>query len=291
MKNIKGLLYIVLASVSFGIMPILAKLAYSQGANPYSVLFLRFLFASIMLLYYLLKKGIPLKLDKTTFLWIILLGVFGYSATSGFLFVSYNYISVGLATMIMYTYPIIVTFFSTFIYKEKIYLQKVIALSLSVLGVYVLIGVGKEVFSFKGISFALMSAIFYSFYVLGASSGKLKQVNSYVMTFYLSISASATMLLLGLKNSSITLNISFYGIVCIMLLAFISTVVALMAFLEGVRLIGPSNASILSTLEPIVSLVLGWIILKEAISISTALGSLLILSSIIILTRYTKKEG
>lgn len=291
MKNIKGLLYIVLASVSFGIMPILAKLAYSQGANPYSVLFLRFLFASIMLLYYLLKKGISLKLDKTTFLWIILLGVFGYSATSGFLFVSYNYISVGLATMIMYTYPIIVTFFSTFIYKEKIYLQKVIALSLSVLGVYVLIGVGKEVFSFKGISFALMSAIFYSIYVLGASSGKLKQVNSYVMTFYLSISASATMLLLGLKNSSITLNISFYGIVCIMLLAFISTVVALMAFLEGVRLIGPSNASILSTLEPIVSLVLGWIILKEAISISTALGSLLILSSIIILTRYTKKEG
>ncbi len=291
MKNIKGLLYIVLASVSFGIMPILAKLAYSQGANPYSVLFLRFLFASIMLLYYLLKKGISLKLDKTTFLWIILLGVFGYSATSGFLFVSYNYISVGLATMIMYTYPIIVTFFSTFIYKEKIYLQKIIALSLSVLGVYVLIGVGKEVFSFKGISFALMSAIFYSIYVLGASSGKLKQVNSYVMTFYLSISASATMLLLGLKNSSITLSISFYGIVCIMLLAFISTVVALMAFLEGVRLIGPSNASILSTLEPIVSLVLGWIILKEAISISTALGSLLILSSIIILTRYTKKEG
>ena len=282
--KLNGVLYLLLASVSFGVMPILAKLAYAHGANSYSVLFLRFLFAAFMLLYYLLKNKISLILTKNQFLIIALLGVVGYSGTSGFIFLAYNYISVGLATMIMFTYPAIVTIVSFIIYKEKLYTRKIVSLLISLGGIYTLIGVGKVNFNFKGIAFAFLSAIFYSVYVLGASHSEIKRVNSYVMTFYVSLAAGVTILIFGVSTNNINFNIDYYGLICILLLAFISTVVALMAFIQGVKIIGPSKASIISTLEPIISLILGLIILKESISIQVVFGSVMVIISILILT-------
>lgn len=289
-NKLNGVLYLLLASVSFGVMPILAKLSYAHGANSFSVLFLRFLFAAIMLLYYLLTNKISLKLTKKQFLIIGFLGVVGYSATSGFIFLAYNYISVGLATMIMYTYPAIVTFLSFIIYKEKLYTRKIISLLISLAGIYTLIGVGKISFNFKGITFAFLSAVFYSIYVLGASHSEIKRVDSYVMTFYVSLTAGLTILIFGVSTNNINFNIDYYGLVCILLLAFISTVVALMAFIQGVKIIGPSKASILSTLEPIVSLILGLLILKESISIQVVFGSGMIITSILILTMERAKN-
>jgi drug/metabolite transporter (DMT)-like permease len=283
-NKLNGVLYLLLASVSFGVMPILAKLAYAHGANSYSVLFLRFLFAAFMLLYYLIANKISLKLTKRQLLIIAFLGVVGYSATSGFIFLAYNYISVGLATMIMYTYPAIVTLLSFIIYKEKLYTRKVISLLISLAGIYTLIGVGQISFNFKGIAFAFLSAVCYSIYVLGASHSEIKSVNSYVMTFYVSLTSGVTILIFGVSTNNINFNIDYYGLVCILLLAFISTVVALMAFIQGVKIIGPSKASILSTLEPIVSLILGLLILKESISIQVVFGSIMIIASILILT-------
>lgn len=291
-NKLNGILYLLLASVSFGVMPILAKLAYAHGANPFSVLFLRFLFATLMLLYYLLTNKISLKLTKKQFLIIALLGVIGYSGTSCFIFLAYNYISVGLATMILYTYPTIVTLLSCIIYKEKLYTRKGISLLISLAGIYTLIGIGKTNFNFKGVIFALLAAVFYSMYVLGASHSEIKNVNSYVMTFYVSLTAGVTMLIFGVstKNINFNINIDYYGLVCILLLAFISTVVALMAFIQGVKIIGPSKASILSTLEPIVSLILGLLILKESITIQVAFGSIMIIASILILTTAKAKN-
>jgi len=288
--KLNGILYLLLASAAFGVMPILAKLAYDHGANSYSVLFLRFLFATFMLLYYLLTKKISLKLTKKQLLIIGLLGVVGYSGTSGFIFLAYNYISVGLATMIMYTYPAIVTIMSFIIYKEKLYTRKIVSLLISLVGIYTLIGVGKTSFNFKGITYAFLAAIFYSIYVLGASHSEIKRVNSYVMTFYVSLTAGITILIFGVSTSNIKFDIDYYGLVCILLLAFISTVVALMAFIQGVKIIGPSKASIISTLEPIISLILGLLILKESISIGVVFGSIMIIASILILTTDRRKN-
>ncbi len=81
------------------------------------------------------------------------------------------------------------------------------------------------------------------------------------------------------------MHISFYALVAILLLALISTVVALMAFLEGVRIIGPSKASIFSTIEPIVALILGILILREPISARIIIGSIMIVVSVVILTK------
>lgn len=292
MKNIQGDLYIILASTAFGVMPILAKLAYGRGATTYTVLFLRFLFAAFILLYIILNKKISLKLDRKQIVMVIILGLFGYSATALCLFISYKYVSVGVATNLLYTYPAIVTLMSRFLYNEKLYGRKIISLLLSLVGVFILIEIRNQSFNITGVLFAFGSAIFYSLYVLGVSTDTAKKVNSYVMIFYLSLTSSIIMLLLGVSTSTLDLRIDFYALICIILLAFISTVVALMSFLRGVRIIGPSRAAILSTLEPIVSIILGFLILRERLSLNMIIGSALVIASVLLLVKdNTSKES
>lgn len=292
MKNIQGDLYIILASTAFGVMPILAKLAYGRGATTYTVLFLRFLFAVFILLYVILNKKISLKLDRKQILMVIMLGLFGYSATALCLFISYKYVSVGVATNLLYTYPAIVTLMSRFLYNEKLYGRKIISLLLSLVGVFILIEIRNQSFNITGVLFAFGSAIFYSLYVLGVSTDTAKKINSYVMIFYLSLTSSFIMFLLGVSTSTLDLNIDFYALICIILLAFISTVVALMSFLRGVRIIGPSRAAILSTLEPIVSIILGFLILRERLSLNMIIGSALVIASVLLLVKdNTLKES
>ena len=285
MKKIHGILFLILASVAFGVMPILAKFAYSGGANTYTTLFLRFIIASLMLFIYIRSKKISLKLNKKQLFIILALGSVGYSMTSIFLFMSYNYISVGLATMMLYTYPAIVTIMSFVIYKEKLYAKKMLCLALSVLGVYILIDLGNVSLNIKGILLALSSAIVYSIYVLGVSLNEIKKINSYVIIFYVSVVSSITTLIAAICTNNLNFHIQYYGLVSIVLLALISTVVALMTFLQGVKIIGPSNAAIFSTLEPIVSLILGVIILGEPLSKRIIIGSIFIVVSILILSR------
>ncbi|MEG0773182.1 DMT family transporter [Clostridium sp.] len=283
--KLNGVLYIILSAVSFGVMPILAKLAYNGGANSTTTLFLRFLFASLMILYYLKANKISMKLNKKQVYLVILLGIAGYSLTSASLFMAYNYISVGMATMLLYTYPAIVTLFSTIIFKEKVHPKKVLCLLLSIGGIFTMIDFGGTTYNPMGIVLGLVSSLCYSLYVLGASHKEIKAINSYVMTFYVSILAAGSQLIGGLSTNTLKFNLEFYSLIAILLLAFISTVVALMAFLQGVKIIGSSNAAIFSTLEPIVSLILGVIILKEALTVRVVLGSILIVSSMILLAK------
>ena len=285
MEKTKGILFIILSAISFGFMPILAKLSYIGGANTYTTLFLRFFFAAIMLFFYLKSKGISLKLARKQLFLVLIIGVFGFTFTTASLFMSYNYISIGMATMIFYTYPAIVTLLSYVIYQERIYLRKVISLIISTIGIFILIDRGSASFNLVGIILAGMAAILYSLYVLGASHKEFKVVNSYVLTFYISCASAIIMFTAAITTGNYDMHISFYALVAILLLALISTAVALMAFLEGVRIIGPSKASIFSTIEPIVALILGIIILREATSVRIIIGSIMILTSVVILTK------
>jgi len=285
MEKTKGILYIILSACSFGIMPILAKLSYKGGANTYTTLFLRFFFAAIMLFYYLKSKEISLKLSNKQIFLVLIIGIFGFTFTTSSLFMSYNYISIGMASMIFFTYPAIVTLLSYLLYKERIYPRKIISLIISLIGLYILIDCGSVTFNLKGIVLAGMAALLYSFYVLGASHKEFKKINSYVLTFYISCASAVVTFIAANATRNFNVNISFYALVAILLLAFISTVVALMAFLEGVRIIGPSKASIFSTIEPIVGLMLGTLILGEPISSRIIIGSIMIVTSVIILTK------
>lgn len=289
-EKIRGILYIIISSVSFGVMPILAKLSYKGGANSISTIALRFTFASVIMLFYIRNQNLSLKLNKNQLRRIIFLGVVGYSMTSILLFTSYNYIDVGIAGMILYTYPLIVMILSMVIYKEKFRTKKFSCLLLSIIGIFAMLDIKSGNISTLGVILVLIAALCYAIYILGVSNDNLKNLNSYVITFYISVISAVMSGGLGIITHSFNHKINFYGIIAIILIAFISTVIALMTFLKGVKLIGPTNSAIFSSLEPIVSLILGVIVLGESVSFNVILGSALIIISMVQLAKDTMRN-
>lgn len=284
MKRINGVFYAMLSASAFGVMPILAKVAYSGGANAITVLIFRFFFAAIMVAILMKIKRVKFKITKKQFKDIFLYGGIGSAATCFTLFLSYNYMSVGLATTLHFIYPIVVTLLSFLIFKEKISKPKIIALLISAVGIYLLVGGGNAKVQFTGVFLALISGIFYSFYILGVAHSSINDMNVFCVTFYLSLVTSFILIVSSLVTRSFVTNLKAYSVLAGIGIAFISTVIALMAFLKGVKIIGPSNAAVLSTLEPIVGLILGVIILHEKLTGVTIFGSILIFISVIIIS-------
>jgi drug/metabolite transporter (DMT)-like permease len=284
MKKIDGVIYTVASSAAFGVMPILAKIAYKGGTNAITVLFLRFFLAALVILPYIVITKKNFKINKKQLVHIIFLGIIGYSATTYTLFLSYNYISVGLSTTLHFIYPVIVTVFAVVLYKEKLHSSKVLALGLSVLGIYLLVGGGNVTLNFKGICLAIISGFFYAYYIVGASHSEISKIDIFVLTFYLASFAAISFFIMGKINGQLDFNMKSYSFLASSGIALVSTVLALTMFLKGMKIIGPSSASILSTLEPIVSIILGVIILKEQLSFTIVSGCVLILASVIILT-------
>ncbi|HEY8889687.1 MAG TPA: DMT family transporter [Clostridium sp.] len=289
MKKINGIIYTVLSSAAFGVMPILAKVAYRGGANVLTVLFLRFLLAALIILPYIIIKKKDFRINKKGIIHIIFLAIIGYIATTYTLFISYNYVTVGLATTLHFVYPVIVTVFAVILYQEKLYLSKILALGLSLLGIYMLVGSGGSL-NFKGICFAISSGFFYAYYIIGVSHNKVNSIDIFVLNFYLSSAAALGVFIMGMISGGLDFNLRPYSFLASGGIALVSTVLALSLFLKGIKIIGPSNAAILSTLEPIASIVLGVLILREHLSTSIVIGCVLILFSVIILTLGQKEK-
>ncbi|WP_027623139.1 DMT family transporter [Clostridium lundense] len=284
MNRLYGIFYVILSSVCFSVMPIFAKFCYKSGMNSYNVLFFRFLIAVIILLFYLKIKGISLKIEKSQFAVLFFLSTIGYSATSLLLFLSYNYISVGMATIIHFIYPLMVTIASFLIYKEKITIKKLCSLFLAIIGVYILIGFENGSLNKYGVIISFLSAIFYAYYIIGASNEKVKTMNNFVMTFYITLISSFCIGIMCLFRGDFYFKTDILGVVSLILIGLISTVISLMTLIEGIKIVGPSVASILNTLEPILSIILGIVILKEPITINIVIGTILVLLSVIIIT-------
>lgn len=280
MSKISGIIYAVLSAVAFGFMPIFVKIAYGGGANTITVSFLRFLISSIILFLYFLFSKTDFKISKNQFIRVGILGIIGYATTSLTLFLSYKYISIGLATIIHFVYPVIVTILACTIYREKLTLYKVLALIFSIIGVYILIGFSSLKLSVFGIILAIGSGVLYSIYILDIGYSCLKEMNSIVLTFYLCLFSALGISVYGLCTRQLDFSFSPYGYLSLLGLSLVCTITAIVLFNKAVKVIGSSNTSVLSTLEPITSIILSAIIFHEAITLTTIIGSVLIIASV-----------
>lgn len=291
MKKRIGMIYALGSSAAFGLMPIFAKWAYKYGINSITLVILRFMFAWIIILPMLLYKKKSLKLNKTQLKHVLIIGGLAYTFTTLTLFLSYNYISVGIATTLHFIYPIVVTLISIVFFKEKVFKEKVIALTVSTIGILFLIYNGQVSFNFVGVFYALFSGILYSIYITGVEHSEMKNIDSFVLTFYLSVIAAFMLLAVGAFSGEINFSLNIRCYIAAFLIALISTVIAITFFQKGIKIIGSSNASILSTFEPIVSFILGVIIYKEAVSFKIIVGCLLIFASVLLLTKGYSKHS
>jgi len=291
LKKFDGIIYALLSSAAFGIMPIFAKYAYNHGSNTLTVLSSRFLFSALILFLYFMFKGISLKLNKNQTITLILVSIFGYSSTATMLFFSYNYISLGLATTLHFVYPVVVVVANRIIFKEPLTKNKVIALTLSMLSIYLLVGFKVENINFLGISLALLSGFTHSISIIGMNRPELKELDNKICVFYFSIISGTIIFLITLLSGNLQLDVNLYTVMSMTGISTVSTILAIVLLMKAIKIIGPSPSAILGTFEPIVSIILGIILFGEAITLTIVIGTILILASVVILAKENTKEN
>ncbi len=283
--KVKGLLMVMVSAILYGFMPLLARFSYQEGVNVVSVLFYRYLFAFMMLVCFVFIRKIDLRINIKQFLVIMTAAVVGTVFTTYSLFLSYDYISIGLASTLHFIYPAITCILSIIIYKENFSRNKLFALILSIIGI-VFLTFNKDIqLNVKGVFWALISGLFYAIYIICAANKELKKLSPYTVAFYVFGITGILFFIWGAKTGSINYDLSYKAILYLGNLSFLSTFVAVILFFVGMQGIGPSNAAILSTFEPITGVVLGLLIFNEQLNINMLFGSFFVLLSVSLISK------
>jgi len=285
----KGVLLALLSALGFSSMAIFAKMIYVEHVTIPTILAFRFTIAAGLLWFYLYLTGVSLRVEKRDLPLILVLGALGYGSMSTCYFSSLQYISASMVAILLYTYPSFVTVLASFILKEAINRQKVLALLLSMLGMVIMLWPTKGIqLNLWGVALGLAAGIIYSIYIV--LGGKISQrTEPKVFSAYIITGAAVSFFLYGLVTQEIVFSLSPFGWIAISLIAIFSTVVAIVTFFGSVNLIGASKASIVSTLEPLFTTILAIIFLGEHLTLLQGVGGILILSSVVLLQK--KKDA
>jgi drug/metabolite transporter (DMT)-like permease len=221
-------------------------------------------------------------LPRGKVLWqLIGMGALGYVSQSFTYLTAIKYASAGLVALLLYLYPMFVFILSVIVFQENVTWLKVIALVLALAGTaFTVDPAGGQL---KGVLLAIASALIYSAYII-VGTNVMKHVSAVQSSLVIFTSAGIVYgILTGINGAHFpTTNSGWLSVAGIVLIA---TVVPVVTFLAGLERIGPTNASMLSTLEPVVTVLLAAWIFGERLKVIVMLGGVLILIAVLVLTR------
>lgn len=275
-----GILQVILAGACFGTLGIFGKWAYSIGLSVGELLSARFLTAGLLLSIVLLVCAPQkLKLPKRQILNSLLLGALGYASFSSMYFISIEGLSVGLAAMLLFTFPLFVAVFGHFFLKEKLAFRNWGFLFLTLLGLGVLLWSEPELKTITSIFWALGAAITYAAYVI-ISHRLQPNVHPLSSSVYVMIGAALSLILIHRPDWTVWTSFEAEKLQLLFGIAIVATIAPLSLFLAGLQKLKSSEASILVTVEPLVAAALGFLILKESWGLQQLLGAALVLAGL-----------
>jgi drug/metabolite transporter (DMT)-like permease len=283
-----GIIFILISGAAFGLLPWFARTAYDHGTEPLGMLAVRFTFASILLLavHSFRKTDISLPSKKLS-IQLFLLGAVGYAPQATFFFFGVERIDTSLATVIFYTYPVFVVLASWVVFRHTPSVRMAVCLIVAVLGTALTAG---QISTGSGLGVALMfgASIWYTGYIL-ISSKITGQSGAFVSLTYVMVGAAVShLLLLALLRPSLPQDTT--GWLAVFAAAIISTVVAMGFFFAGVSRIGPGEAAVFSTIEPVVSIAVGVYALDENLTTTRIIGALCVLVSVAVLAQLSRAD-
>lgn len=285
----KGMICIIIATMCYGFVPILIRMTYDEGSDPTTTSFLRFFLAIPIVLIPILKKRVSLKITGKEVLYLAISGAICMAGATLLISFSYNYISVGMSATLHFIYPIFVAMVCVALFKEKFDKWKLIALLASTCGVVAFMEKGQTTGSWLGITLALLSGIAYGVYMIIVDKTSLNKMYVFMFTFYISIfTAIATLAFSPLTGGLSLATITPKGWLICAAYSILSTVVAVTLFQAGIVYVGAATAAIVSTVEPITSVLMGILLLGETITIFKIVGCALIILSIVFISRSAK---
>jgi drug/metabolite transporter (DMT)-like permease len=252
------------------------------------MLAVRFTFASAVLLaiqgFRYKKLSLP---SKKLGLQLFLLGAVGYAPQASFFFFGVERIDTSLATVIFYTYPGFVVLASWAVFRHRPSVRMTVCLVVAVLGTALTAG---QISAGSGLGVALMfgASIWYTGYIL-VSSKITGESGAFVSLTYVMVGAAFShLILLALLQPSLPQDTT--GWLAVFAAAIVSTVVAMGFFFAGVSRIGPGEAAVFSTIEPVVSIAVGVFALNETITTTRVVGALCVLVSVAVLAQLSRAD-
>lgn len=290
MDKVKGIFYVIGAAIIFGFIPFFAKKAFLNGFNEMTFILGRCIFATLFLYIYIKKKGIIFKASKRDQINIFKISIIGYGMMLYILVLSYSYMPTGIATSIHFIYPLVVMIGGVIFYGERISFLKILTLVTAFTGIYFIVGYKSQGnLTLLGFTLAFISGVLYAYYILVVGSGNLKKINSIELVFYVSFLNVFFFFISSLITGNLNLNITGTGYLYIIILAILS-LMGMIGFKKGLELINTVTAAILSTFEPVTSLIVGVLLLEEMLLIHHIIGSLLIICAVVFVALIEKKE-
>jgi drug/metabolite transporter (DMT)-like permease len=279
MGRLAGYLLCAFSGISFGAMAVLARFAYDAGADPYTTLVLRFGIAAVALLAWVAYRRIPLPRGRVL-LGLLAAGGLGLAGVSLTYFLALTEASAGLVSLLHFLYPALVALVGAAFYGERPGPIRITALVIALGGTALTVGSPGEATPL-GIFLAVLSAVIFAAY-FHAANRLTEQAGSVAATTVTMVGSAAVFAAMaGIRGPS--LPSGTFGWLSVVALALVSTALAYGTLLAGMRRIGPTPAAMLSTLEPVVTVVLAAAFLGENLGPLQLGGGALIVGAALLL--------
>ncbi len=282
----KGFLCGIIAAVTYGLNPLFAKPLYKAGLTPDNVLFYRYLFALAGLVLMVKLNGSSFRIKREELPWLLLNGVMMF-LSSLFLFLSYKVMDVGIASTLLFVYPVIIAVIMTLGFREKMSLVALASIVIALSGVAALC-TGDNV-SWRGIIYVILSALAYAVYIVCVKVSPLKNMSSDTLTMYcLAVGTVGFIVRQDFGCSIPAIPPTVLAWTCAVLLALLPTMVSLYTTALAIRFVGATATGILGALEPLTGVAIGVLVFGEALTIRLGAGIVLILIGVILLIQEKK---
>jgi drug/metabolite transporter (DMT)-like permease len=286
-----GIFQIAISGFSFGFLGVFGKLAFSHSLSVGELLSYRFLVASLMMAIGLsLFSRTRFQIRRRDLFVCAALGIFGYAVFSSFYFAAIQGVSVAMASLLLYTYPVLVAVGARFAFGEKLTRTQLVALPLALVGLFVLLSgdataaasATSQVLSARliAIGCGLAAALCYAGYIL-VSSRYQRDIDPMTSGFYVMLFATVGLFVFHRPDVSRLATFTASQVLIICGIALICTVTPLVLFLSGLQKLGNTEASLLSTVEPVTAALLGSVLLQETLSMHEWLGGAIVLCALV----------
>ena len=289
--KLKGVLFSVLSAVIFGTSPIFFKTIVATGINTTTQVVLRSIVTMVLAGVLAVVNRQPILLKGRLLVDALMAFVAGQGVTAILLNSSYAYLPAGMSTSLHFVYPSVVMIACVALFREKINLPKLAALLLSVAAIALMTDLSAHG-QLIGVILAVGSGCSYAFYILYLERTQLRDIPVWTFAFWSSLGCLVAAGGLGLSTNTLDVSgATVKGISLLMIMVPLQSVLAVRLFQLGVRYSGSTAASLLSTMEPVTSTILGILLLHEATDAWKLAGCLAIILSVILVVLGTKREA
>ena len=285
MKNaqLRGTLCAIGAAMFYGTNPLGAMNLYADGLTPFSTLFYRFALAAAVLGVMMLVQRKPMGVTRRELATLAPLGILMGSSSSS-LYVSFNYMDVGIASTLLFVYPVMVAVIMAALYKEKVTAATAAAIALALGGIALLNRTGDgSALSLTGVALVMVSSLTYAVYIVVVNKSSIR-MSSVKLTFYVLLFGVMTILAFtwGMGQSVQPLTQPHQWAYA-MQLALLPTVLSLVLMAVAVHDIGSTPTAIIGALEPITAVAIGVWCFGETFTARLACGIALILAAVLLI--------